>query len=59
MDSPSTTQVGHCKDTSKVLHEDDPAGAEVRSDGDVEAAIAVEQSGVASIQFNALETKDN
>jgi hypothetical protein len=53
---PSSSQIGHGKHSPKVLHEDDSAGAEVRSDGDVEASIAVEQSGVGPIQRDTLQS---
>ena len=54
---PSSSQIGHCKHSPKILHEDDSAGAEVGRDGDNEASIAIEKSGVAPIQRDTLQQK--
>ena len=54
---PSSSQIGHCKHSPKILHKDDSAGAEVGSDGDIEASIAIEKSGVAPIQRDTLQQK--
>lgn len=56
---PSSSQIGHSEHSPKVLHEDDSAGAEVRSDGDIEASIAIEQSGVAPIKGNTLQNVED
>ena len=47
--SPPSPNVGDGGDPTEVLHEDDPGGAEVRSNGDVETSVAVQQSGVIAV----------
>ena len=54
---PSSSQIGHCEHSPKILHKDDSAGAEVGSDGDIEASIAIEKSGVDPIQRDTLQQK--
>lgn len=53
---PASSQVGYCKHSPKVLHEDDPTCAEVRSDGDIEPSVAIEQSRMCPIKSDTLNT---
>lgn len=51
---PSTSDIGHSKHTSQVLHEDQSGHGEMWRDGDVEASVSIQQTGVAPIQGKIL-----
>ena len=47
--SPSSSDVGNGSDSAEMLHEDHPRNAEIRGYGDVEASVAIQQSGVTAV----------
>lgn len=55
---PPASDVGHGQDPPHVPHEDEPRDAVAGRDGDVEAAVAVQEARVGAVQFDALLVHD-
>lgn len=51
---PSTSDIGDSKHTTQVLHEDQSGHGEMWRDGDVEASVSIQQTGVVPIQGKIL-----
>lgn len=54
----AAADVGHGQDPPEVPHEDEARDAVARRDGDVEAAVAVQEARVGAVQFDALLVHD-
>ena len=54
IDPPSSSDVGERKDSTQILEEDDPARTVGGGDGDVEATITIQESGMTAIEGDIL-----